>query len=642
MCFRVGNLGRRLKYRALVQTWEHLLKIDQRHFQKSNPHVLYERMQKGAQAVRTFVYNLFQESLQNVLHVAAAFIALCNIDIYLAIFALVTGVLYCYLNVKLKLKTVELDHEVEVIQEVEYGKVYRFFANLGSVRLLGIKHTVLRRMRQAFGMLLTVTKQKVKTMILRRTLLSQLESLSNLLVLLYLALRCVYTHANGLTTVTPNNIEGDQGGNFDHQNVDEASVLDDDTFNMSSFNLFFWWGSGQVAFFYLECVTQYVMSLLSTFTKHRFNYSTSTSTSKDFSSGTSQLGISYSQFLVARRTYSDFSSQLRRVLNCYQQLLASRTGLYRLHALWDIREQARTYSQATKHAETLMFASHLAPKIVRFNKVSFSYDLQGLKEQKPTDTPSVTSGSLHNISVDIKHGRRIAVVGRSGSGKTTFVHLLMRLFMPDKGEIMVDEISHASLSDFSLHSIFQIVPQSPLLLPASIRDNLTITATVEDTPTSTIFFDSEESEVEIDDDHLQRTLGLAKAWDFVKEKEDQMNMVLINDNLSGGEKQRLCLARGLVRATPFLILDESCSQVDTVTEERIIHSLFDLPYQPTIIHITHRVHSLGNLGYDRVIVFSEGSIVGDGTFKELEKSNPYFQELLRDANSNDTSQATIH
>jgi len=223
---------------------------------------------------------------------------------------------------------------------------------------------------------------------------------------------------------------------------------------------------------------------------------------------------------------------------------------------------------------------------IAFENVTFTY-------------PGAPSPSLSNISLSVRKGQSIAVVGRNGSGKTTLLALLPRFYNPDSGRILIDGIDISTVTLKSLRSQIGIVTQEPTVFPGTIAQNIAYGL-----PTA--------SRAEIEAAAKQ-----AFAHEFIMEKPLGYDMVLegVGSQLSGGQRQRLCIARAILRQTPILILDEATSQVDAESEHKIQQAIERLMHERTTFVIAHRFSTI--LSADTIIVLDRGQIVGQGKHEEL-------------------------
>lgn len=230
--------------------------------------------------------------------------------------------------------------------------------------------------------------------------------------------------------------------------------------------------------------------------------------------------------------------------------------------------------------------------LVTFDHVSFSY--QG-------------SHALHDISFSIHQGETIGIIGGTGSGKSTLIHLIPRFYEATQGQIY---IKNRPIQDYSLYSLRQmigLVPQQATLFTGTIKENICL------------------AKEDASDDEVKQALHLAQA-SFVDEWKDGIysHITQGGHNLSGGQKQRLTIARALVRNPELLILDDSASALDFATDAALRKAIATLP-QTTII-VSQRVSAI--MHADKILVLSHGELVGMGKHDELMKTCEIYQQIV--------------
>jgi ATP-binding cassette, subfamily B, bacterial len=206
---------------------------------------------------------------------------------------------------------------------------------------------------------------------------------------------------------------------------------------------------------------------------------------------------------------------------------------------------------------------------------------------------------FHGLSVAIPAGQRVGLVGLSGSGKSTFTSLLLRLYDPQSGSISIDGHELRGLTQASLHAQVGLIPQDPTLFHRTLRENIRYGR-----------IDATDAEVE---DAARR----AFADEFIREAPGGYD-ALVGERgikLSGGQRQRIAIARVILKNAPILILDEATSSLDSLTEHAIQTALDEIMIGKTVIVIAHRLSTIAHL--DRILVFSNGRIVEDGNHPEL-------------------------
>lgn len=206
---------------------------------------------------------------------------------------------------------------------------------------------------------------------------------------------------------------------------------------------------------------------------------------------------------------------------------------------------------------------------------------------------------LQNFNITIPANQKVGLVGYSGSGKTTFVNLLIRLFDIQKGEIKIDQQNIKHVTQSSLRENIAFIPQNPILFHRSFMENIRY------------------GKLDATDAEVVEAAKKAHAHEFILASPQGYDS-LIGENgikISGGQRQRLAIARAILKNAPILILDEATSSLDSVTETFIQESLKELMQNKTVIIIAHRLSTL--LTTDRILVFDQGKIVEDGTHNTL-------------------------
>lgn len=233
---------------------------------------------------------------------------------------------------------------------------------------------------------------------------------------------------------------------------------------------------------------------------------------------------------------------------------------------------------------------------VEFRDVCFTYQDSGIE-------------ALKHISFTVNSGETIAIIGTTGSGKSTIANLIGRMFDPTTGNIFVDEINLKHFNPSSFRDQIGCVPQDVFLFSDTISKNVAFGLN------------------ELSDKKTIEALKLADLYDNVMEFPMQLKTVLGERGitLSGGQKQRLSIARALAKEPRLLILDDCLSAVDTKTENNILNRLKKIMIDKTNIVISHRVSS-ANLA-DKIIVLDDGHIIESGTYEELMRSNGTFKQL---------------
>lgn len=232
---------------------------------------------------------------------------------------------------------------------------------------------------------------------------------------------------------------------------------------------------------------------------------------------------------------------------------------------------------------------------------------------------------LHNVSLDVKAGEMIGLVGHSGSGKSTFINLVMRLYDPDEGEILIDGINVKEYDHIATNSQIGVVLQETFLFSGTIAENIRYAK-----PDATY-------------EEIIQAAKIANAHDFIVKFADGYDTYVGEHgyNLSGGERQRIAIARAILHDPRILILDEATSSLDTDTEQSIQEALARLVKNRTTFAIAHRLSTLKNA--DRLVVLEKGRIAEIGTHEELIKlKGIYFNLVMSQRQLTRTAAANIN
>ena len=224
--------------------------------------------------------------------------------------------------------------------------------------------------------------------------------------------------------------------------------------------------------------------------------------------------------------------------------------------------------------------------------------------------PGADQPVLRNVSFIARHGETTAIIGSTGSGKTTLVNLLPRLFDATSGSVLVDGVNVRELNPDLLWGHIGLVPQKPYLFSGTVRSNL-------------LYGKPEASEEE-----LWQALTIAQARDFVLDMDGGLDAVIAQGgtNVSGGQRQRLAIARALVKRPELYIFDDSFSALDLATDARLRLALKQSTGGATMVIVAQRVSSI--VDADQILVLEDGRIVGRGTHDQLLEANTTYQEIV--------------
>jgi ABC-type multidrug transport system fused ATPase/permease subunit len=284
--------------------------------------------------------------------------------------------------------------------------------------------------------------------------------------------------------------------------------------------------------------------------------------------------------------YENVESKFRKSYDCLDSISANSTRVDRAYNVLNYK---------TKNM--LEFGNNETDDIlgeVEFKNVSFTYEKQEV---------------MKDVSFKIPSKSFTAIVGKSGSGKSTIFRLLLRLYKADKGEILLDNENIYKYSKEIYSSNVAIVTQKPFIFDMSIRENLSL--------------------VDPNKEHQIEACKRAGVHDFIMLLPDGYNTKLVSDaeNISTGQKQLIALARTLLSKSEVLLFDEVTSALDMNTSKQIINILKDLKKDHTILMITHKPQLMKMA--DEIIVIDHGRLVGKGTHKELIENNKYYQILQK-------------
>ncbi len=227
---------------------------------------------------------------------------------------------------------------------------------------------------------------------------------------------------------------------------------------------------------------------------------------------------------------------------------------------------------------------------------------------------------LNDINLTIPAKLTVAFVGESGSGKTTLVNMLVGLFLPKSGKVLIDGVDYTSLNLQQLQNRIGYITQEPVIFSDTIFNNVT--------------FWSEKNDSNLA--KFNEAIRKASIADFINTIENNEEALLGNNgiNLSGGQRQRISIARELYKDIDILVMDEATSALDSETEKSIQENIDLLKGQYTIIIIAHRLSTIKNA--DRVVLLDKGKILNDGTFAEIQNDSASFRRMLSLQNLNHT------
>ena len=303
--------------------------------------------------------------------------------------------------------------------------------------------------------------------------------------------------------------------------------------------------------------------------------------------------------VVALTNYmSQILAELLKLANLIILILKGLASLDRVEEVFAIEnEQAEeASSDLSRQSGSIDNAPNDKEVAIHFQNVSFSYGNNG-------------EYAVSDLNFSVKKGESLGIIGGTGSGKTTLISLLAGFYPGYSGEVRLFGKNRRNYTKEELYSSIALVPQKAVLFSGTLRDNLLW------------------REKNAQDKELWEALDMACAKEFIEEKGKGLELPVTEEgkNFSGGQRQRLCIARALVGEAKFLILDDSSSALDFATERKLRHALSTYKRVENKIIISQRVASIRDL--DKIIVMDQGKIVGMGRHKELLESSPIYKEI---------------
>ena len=283
--------------------------------------------------------------------------------------------------------------------------------------------------------------------------------------------------------------------------------------------------------------------------------------------------------------------------------------------IWQVNEPLTQVSQLSSQIQSALSAMDRIHEFIEYEEEidveREEKEFEGNVEFKDIRFGYGEKEVLHGVSLDAKKGETVAIVGPTGSGKTTIVNLLMRFYDPNSGSILIDGTNSKDINRSTLRDNIGMVLQDTWLFTGSIRENIRF------------------SKPDATDEEIEQACKYANADEFISTLPEGYDTVIDEeaDNISQGEKQLLTIARAILKDPKVLILDEATSSIDTKTEKNIQNAMDYLMEGRTSFIIAHRLSTIKNA--DKILVLKDGNIIECGNHNELMKENGFYANLYK-------------
>ncbi len=306
------------------------------------------------------------------------------------------------------------------------------------------------------------------------------------------------------------------------------------------------------------------------------------------------LGVSMAEG-VSKETYMTFTSSYTLVIAVVSSLTDIMQSLFLISALSE--NVSPVFEAKTEESESLEFVENLGGDI-RAENIWFSY-------------PDDPHGCLKGVSIHVRRGERVAIVGESGCGKSTFLKILIGMETPSEGEVSYDGKSLQTLNLRSLRRRIGSVFQFSRVFPGTITDNVTF-----------------GSSKKLEEEKVWESLDQAEIGDYIRSLPMQLDTEIsesVSCGFSGGQRQRILLARAFMDDPKVLILDEATSALDNMTQTKVMENICKM--KSTVVMVAHRLSTV--VDFDRIIMLEKGVIAEEGSYRELIEKNGKFAELVK-------------
>ena len=295
--------------------------------------------------------------------------------------------------------------------------------------------------------------------------------------------------------------------------------------------------------------------------------------------------ISLGQLVTYNALLGYFTDPLQSIIDLQTKLQSAAVANNRLNEVYLVTSEFGASSMKNKRIQN---------GDIKLNDVTYKYGFG--------------RNALDHVSLDIKKGSKVALVGISGSGKSTLVKSIIQFLTPESGQIVIGGQDTARVDKTNLRRMITYVPQSPFIFTGSVRENLLL-----------------GSSPDVTNEDVITALKNAHIMSDIEQMPQGIETEISEDGgMSGGQKQRIAIARALLTRSPILILDESTSNLDVLTEKQVIDNLMKL--DKTIIFVAHRLTIAERS--EQVVVMSRGKVVESGTHDELMATGKFYAQLV--------------
>lgn len=322
--------------------------------------------------------------------------------------------------------------------------------------------------------------------------------------------------------------------------------------------------------------------------------------------------ITLASFMIIYTNHDKLYGLIWGVGNILNNIVDIKTSTNRMFSLFDEKEFVTEKFGNTK-LDNIVGDIEFKHVAFTFRDYEYTYDK---KNNKTTEKLVSEKQIFDNLNFRIPHNKTVAFVGKSGSGKSTILNLLSKMYEVDSGEVLIDGHNINSLDKETLRKTFSLVNQFPYIFDMTIKENLLL---AKDNAT---------------DEEIADVIKKASLEEFISSLNDGINTRVGESGmkLSGGQKQRLAIARALLRNSPIILFDESTSSLDNFAQNEVKKSIDELKGKSTIVIVAHRLSTIKDA--DIIFFLDEGKIVDKGTFEDLFSTNIKFKNMFLAENIN--------